>query len=243
MKGLFVTGTDTGVGKTVVSAGLAGVLRKRGFDVGVSKPVCTGAVRRNGKLISTDALFLKRVSGVDDSPEEICPLCFEMPAAPNVAARAEGRAVELKRLRHALSELSERHTALLVEGIGGFRVPITAGFSVRELAVELGLPVLVVARAGLGTINHSTLTVESVRSAGLRVAGVVLVESHPEVDPSRASNAEEIEKLTGVDVLGVVPFASGLSVEDGTPGELMALVEEQLDVARILRVINEEDRG
>ena len=240
MKGIFITGTDTGVGKTVLCAGLAAALRRRALDVGVTKPVATGAVRRNGKLVSADAIFLKAVAGVDDAVESICPLLFELPAAPNVAASHEGETVDLDGVRKALADLAAVHAFLLVEGIGGWRVPITDSFSVRELAVEVRLPVLVVARAGLGTINHTVLTVESVREAGLDVVGVVLVATLRSDDPTRATNAAQIERLTGADVLGCVPFDPALSVEDGRAGSVVTLIEDHVDVERIIGIFNGE---
>ncbi len=241
MKGLFVIGTDTGAGKTVIVAALGAVLRKRGMDVGVSKPIATGAVRLGGKLVSSDAAFLRSIVGVDDSMEEICPLIFEMPAAPNVAARRENRTVEVDRIRQALTRLSARHDYILIEGIGGWRVPITDTFTVRELAVELNLPVLVAARAGLGTINHTVLTVEAVRSMGLPIVGVVMVRTRPGDDPTAATNPEQIENLTGINVLGTVPFDPELSVQDGRTGNVVKLVEEHVDIDRIAEAIKQTD--
>lgn len=242
MRGLFITGTDTGVGKTAVAGALAAALRRRGLDVGVAKPVATGGVRRSGRLVSTDAQFLRAVAGVEDAVDEICPLVFEMPASPEVAARSEGRTIAPEVLRSAIASLARRHDYLLVEGIGGWRVPIAQGFTVRELAVELRLPVLVVARAGLGTINHTTLTVEAVQAARLVVAGVVLVECAGDgEDPTSGTNAREIEKLTGVEVLGMVPFDDGLSVEDCRAGDIVKLVETHVNVGRIEAAMKRED--
>ncbi len=241
MRGFFVTGTDTGVGKTVVTAALAAVLRGRGLDVGVAKPVATGAVRREGVLVPTDAEFLKRISGVEDTLDEICPLVFETPAAPVTAAECEHRIVDLDIVRKALRDLADRHTWLLVEGIGGWRVPLTETVTVRELAQELRLPVLVTARAGLGTINHTTLTVEAVRSAGLDVAGVVLVETEPSPrDVTVRSNPRQIERLTGVRVLGILPHDPTLAVEDGQPGRIVRSIEDHLDLEYLVDLMKQQ---
>ena len=238
MRGLFITGTDTGVGKTAVTAALGAILRRRGLDVGVTKPVTTGAARRDGALVSTDAEFLQHVAGVADAPEIVCPLIFETPAAPTVASDRERRPIDLKRLRAAVARMADRHEFLLVEGIGGWRVPIADGFTVRELALELGLPVLVVARAGLGTINHTTLTVESVRATGLALAGVVLVAGVGDsVDAAAPTNAREIERLTGVAVLGTIPFDPTISVEARRAGRIVELVEANVDVDRIVQAM------
>ena len=236
MRGLFITATDTGTGKTALTAGIAGLLRRGGLDVGVAKPVATGAHRREGHLVSLDAQFLKSVSGVSDTREDICPLVFETPASPLVAAEHEGKTVDLVRLRAGLSALAARHDFLLVEGIGGWRVPIAPGFTVRELALELALPVLVIARAGLGTINHTTLTVEAIRSTGLTISGVILncVAFTPE-DITTATNACQIRDLTGVDVLGTVPFDPQLSVDEGRPGNILRCIEDHVNMEPIVR--------
>lgn len=199
--GLFVTGTDTGVGKTVVGCVLAERLRARGVDVGVMKPIETG-VGAQGPL---DAIALAEAAGVDDPMERICPVRLELPAAPDVAAAAEGRPIELGLVRAAFDALRARHELLLVEGAGGLLVPITAERSMAELARELGLPLLVVARGRLGTVNHTRLTLEAAAARGLPVAGVVVSHGPMPLSSAESANLATLRRLLGPLLVGELP--------------------------------------
>ena len=202
MRGLFVTGTDTGVGKTEVAAALVAGWRARGLDVGVMKPAQSGV--EDGE--PTDADRLREAAGGGDPVALVCPYSLRAPLAPAVAARLEGVQISLPHLLACAAELSRRHQALVVEGAGGILVPLTDSHSYADLAVGLGMPVLVVARAGLGTVNHAALTCEALRARGLAVSGVVLNRASAGTDPSEPHNAGEIERLTGVRVLASLPF-------------------------------------
>lgn len=189
-RGFFVTATDTGVGKTFVTAALATALRARGRDVAVFKPVQSGATAEDP---SGDAVLL----GAD------CVYAFAAPLAPLVAARAEGRTIELEPILARARELVREHELLLVEGAGGLLVPLADDFDLADLAVALGLPLVIVARAGLGTVNHTLLTIEAARARGLELAGVVL---NGRSDESTAENAALIEAGSGVRVAAQVPW-------------------------------------
>ena len=202
MRGLFVTGTDTGVGKTEVSCALVAAARADGLDLGAMKPAQSGVEPGD----PGDAQRLRAAAGETDPPELVCPYTFAAPLAPGVAARLAGVEIRLEVILEAAQVLAARHTALLVEGAGGLLVPLTPRHTYADLAVALGLPVLVVARAGLGTVNHTALTVEALRARGLAVAGVVLNRTSAESDPSVPHNAAEIERLTGAKVLASLPF-------------------------------------
>jgi dethiobiotin synthetase len=197
MRGLFVTATDTGVGKTVVTAAVALALRARGIDVGVVKPVQTG---------EGDAETLKRLAGLEAELDEIAPFSFAAPLAPLVAARLEGRALDLEEVAARVRGLAMRHDFTLVEGVGGVLVPVGPDWTVADLASDLALPLLVVARAGLGTVNHTLLTLAEARSRGLDVAGVVL---NGPGDGSTETNAELVESFAGVPVLARVAWLEG----------------------------------
>ncbi len=189
-RGYFVTATDTAVGKTVVTAGLAAALRARGHDVAVFKPVQSGALADDP---AGDAALL----GAD------CVYAFAAPLAPLVAARAEGRTITLEPIVKRAEELAREHEVLLVEGAGGLLVPLADGLDLADLAVALGLPLVVVARSGLGTVNHTLLTIEAARARGLDLAGVIL---NGKSDESTADNAALIEAGSGVRVLAQVPL-------------------------------------
>ncbi|MGC9974695.1 MAG: dethiobiotin synthase [Gaiellaceae bacterium] len=187
--GYFVTATDTGVGKTVVTAALASLLRARGRDVAVFKPVQSGALADDP---AGDAAIL----GAE------CVYSFAAPLAPLVAARAEGVTIGLEPILTRAQQLAAKHELLLVEGAGGLLVPLAPGLDIADLAVSLGLPLIVVARAGLGTVNHTLLTIEAARARGLEIAAVVL---NGESDESTADNAALIEADSGARVLAHIP--------------------------------------
>lgn len=199
--GLFVTGTDTGVGKTVVGCAVAEGLRARGVDVGVMKPIETG-VGPQGPL---DAIALAEAAGVDDPLERVCPQRFALPAAPSAAAAREGTVVDLDAIRNAYAALAARRSFLLVEGAGGLLVPIAAGFSMADLARELGLPLLVVARGRLGTINHTRLTLEVAEARGLPVAGIVISHGAAPLAAADVANLEALREELGARLLGELP--------------------------------------
>lgn len=212
LAGLFVTGTDTGVGKTVVACALARALRARGRGVGVLKPCETG-VGAEGPL---DALALRAAAGVDDALGEVCPERFALPAAPSVAAAAEGKAVDLERIRAAARRLRARHEILLVEGAGGLLVPLAPGFAMADLAVELGLPLLVAARAELGTINHTLLTLEAAERRGLALAGVVISHSRGALSEADTRNLAGLRAALGERLVGELPPLAEPARADGS---------------------------
>ena len=215
--GLFITGTDTGVGKTLVAAGLAAWLRARGVNVGVMKPIASGGRRRivdgHPRWCSDDAGLLAKAAGVTADWSLINPICFRDPLAPYAAAKREGRSLEWRRINAAYAALRRRHEMLIVEGIGGLLVPLTRTATVSDLIRRLKLPCLIVACARLGTLNHTLLTVEQARRDGLTVAGVILNESEPPAsDPgarlAERTNPEVLRACLSAPLLGVLPRLS-----------------------------------
>jgi dethiobiotin synthetase len=218
-KGFFITGTDTGVGKTVISAALIKVARTLGLKPCGMKPIETGCSKQKFKvkssklkvqdrdLIPHDGMFLKKIAVVNASLDLITPVRFENPLAPLAASEIEGRAVDLGTIKKAYQELSLRYDAMIVEGIGGLLVPIKKNYFVLDLAADLGLPVVVVARPGLGTINHTLLTVNYALKAGLTVAGIIINYTRPhEGTPAEVTNPDVIKQISPVPLLGVFPF-------------------------------------
>ena len=204
-RGLFVSATDTGVGKTLVACELIRRLRGRGIDACGMKPVETG-VGEDGPL---DALALQAASGGGDPLEDVCPQRFALPAAPAVAADWEERSVDLGALREAFARLSVRHECVIAEGAGGLRVPLTRSLDMLGLAAELDLPVLVVARARLGTINHTLLTLDALRARGLRPAGVVVSRSEGRTSEADERNLDWLRGSLGKLWLGDIPHLDG----------------------------------
>jgi dethiobiotin synthetase len=218
--GLFVTGTDTAVGKTSVAAAVVRSLTGRGIRVGVMKPAMTGVVRVGNSWSGDDAAQLIAAAGVDVPMEKVTPFVFEEPLAPCVAARRAGRSLGRgefeERVNEALAWWSGRADLMVIEGVGGWLCPLTEGTTVADLAVTLDYPVLVVARLGLGTLNHTLLTVEAVRSRSVRLAGVILNGAEPPSNPAAEStNAEELaRRLPGVVLFGERPFDPGHMLPD-----------------------------
>ena len=219
LKGVFVTGTDTEVGKTIVAGGIAAVLRKQGYRVGVLKPVATGCdVTREG-LVSPDAEFLAHCAETPHPLQTVCPVRYRQPLAPAVAADRERRPVDLDEIRAAFATISRTSDVTIVEGIGGLLVPITKRVLVADLAAEFGLPLVIVARPGLGTINHILLTVEAARQRELPIAAVVINR----YDAHAATLAEEtnpavIATHARVPAPTVVPEDKRTDPAKGQPG-------------------------
>ncbi len=212
IKGVFVTGTDTDVGKTVIAAALTAALRRRGLSAVYFKPVQSGCPAAGGRLIPTDAAFARELSGINEPLELLTPVRLKLPLAPGVAAAREGVTVELADIAAALQELSRRYAFFVVEGAGGLYVPlIETSFLVLDLLRWLKLPLLVVARAGLGTINHTALTVMAARQQGLEVAGIVLNRGSKSPGLAEQTNPAVIEALTGCPILARVPEVADLS--------------------------------
>lgn len=206
--GLFVTGTDTGVGKTVVTALILRQLRRSGVHVGAYKPACSGAISGPaGAPIWEDLEALRAAARFDGPDDWICPQRFVAPVAPPQAARLEQRGVDDRLLRDGAACWAGRADLLVVEGAGGWLSPLSDQSLVADIAAALRYPIVVVARAGLGTINHTLLTIESIRVRGLTVAGVILNEPTPAAaDLSTSENARQIERFSGISVLGRIFF-------------------------------------
>ena len=211
--GIFVIGTDTGVGKTVVSAAIVRKLVQMGCAVGVMKPVETGV--QSDPPDHTDAGRLMAAAGVRDALDLVCPYRFRAPLAPLAAASAEGRAIDVQEIIRAYAQLAERHAFMVVEGAGGLLVPMGENWSIRELVVRLGLPVLVVGRAALGGVNHALLTLECLRREGITVQALLLNEAayprdgveHEQI----TSTASLLRAWAGVPVLGPLPYQARLN--------------------------------
>lgn len=220
MSAYFVTGTDTGVGKTTVAVALLGAARRLGFSTAAVKPAESGCEEHTGELVAADAVRLGAVC------------CYKLrdPVAPNVAAQREGVEIDLAVIDQAVAAQRESDL-LLVEGAGGLMVPLTEQLDMAGLASRLGLPLIVVARDALGTINHTVLTVEAARSRNLGIAGIVLSGTVPGTQSEAQRNATEIRRLLGPEprILGRLPHAPGAD-----NAALAELGRQHLDVASLI---------
>lgn len=203
-RGIFITGTDTGVGKTIVAAALARLLRVRGLSVGVMKPVTSGCREEAGGLVSDDALLLCQAAGVECSGD-VAPYLLREPVAPAEAAGQEGVVIDFARIRESFDRLAVAHDYVIVEGAGGLMVPLAGGLLVADLVRLLELPLLVVARPGLGTINHTVLTCFAAGQMGLKVAGVIINNYPQSPGLAERSAPHHIGSLCGAPLLGIWP--------------------------------------
>ena len=226
VKGLFITGTDTNVGKTWIAAGVTAVLRQRGVNAAYFKPIQSGCPEEAGRLIPTDAKLARELSQLPEPLEALTPVCLRLPLAPGVAAEQEGKTIDLEQVAETLRDLAGRYDYLVVEGAGGLYVPlIGTQFLVLDMIRWLGLPLLVVARAGLGTINHTVLTVKVAQQAGISVPGVVLNRYPAAPHLAEQTNPGVIEALTGVPILGLVPEVDGIDTPAGRQRFLAAMLQ------------------
>lgn len=198
-------------------------LRARGLDVGAMKPVETGV----GTAGPLDAIALREASGAEDDLAEVCPERFRMPAAPSVAAEHEGRSVDLARIKACFDALVARHFLVVVEGAGGLLVPLSETLDMAGLAEWLGLPVLLVARGALGTINHTRLSLEALNAHGLDLAGVVISHGSAALSAADALNLDALRREIGPRLMGEIPL---LATGDAPP-------PGAIDLDALLRVI------
>lgn len=224
-RGVFITATDTGVGKTLVASALAACLTQQGIDVGVMKPVETG-VSRSGKFQS-DGGRLQRAAGNYDSIAEVCPYAFQLPVAPLSAAEAEGKTVRPTTIMRVFLTLHQKHTLIVVEGAGGIYTPITNIFSMLDLIYNMKLPAIVVGQSGLGGVNHALLTLNALRLRHIPIVALVLNQLHPPRTKTtrvqEQSTVNLLRRLAGVPVVGPLPY--NVTVNRNLDEGLVRLVE------------------
>ncbi len=232
MTGFFITGTDTGVGKTVVTACLLALLRKRGLDVGVMKPMETGVDAKCSSPANSDAKFLMESAAIQDDLTEVCPVRLKPAASPYQAAMMENKPIDIDEILSAFKTLSDRHPWMLVEGIGGIMVPIRRDYLVVDLIRDMGLPVILVCRYQLGTLNHSLLALDHLKRQRLAVRGVIFNQTG-DLDPVENEQPSLLKELSETPLLGRVPFIEDLSTESFTP-ELLQVLGQSIDCTGLL---------
>jgi dethiobiotin synthetase len=232
-KAIFITGTDTGVGKTIASAAIALLLRRQGHAVGVMKPVTSGCLERDGLLVSEDAELLCFAAGVPLT-SDCTPYLLRAPLAPSVAATLDGVRIDFQTIRDAYLRIAASNDFVIVEGAGGLMVPLAGGLLMSDLAAHLALPIAVVARPGLGTVNHTLLTTFGARNLGLEVKGVI-INQYPEFPDQAAECAPHlIASLCGSQLLGVFPEVTGMDDRSIVEG-VVNLLEREASTAVMLR--------
>ena len=235
MNGIFITGTDTGVGKTFTTCGLISVLSGMGKRIGVLKPAETGCRLQHGVLYPEDATRLQAFSQTIVSLDHVCPYRFAPPLAPSVAAAQAGVSINPSHIATVFSAIATQHDLTFVEGAGGLLVPLVGRYTFADLARDLALPVLVVVGSKLGALNHTLLTLRHAQSQALPVLGYILNHPYPEVDAATQTNAQTLRELTDVSCLGVVPHTPLSGDIDRDRAELHRVFTSTVDIAALLR--------
>lgn len=234
-QGLFITGTDTGVGKTVVTAAILAWLRHQGFSAGVMKPIETGVNCECSSPANSDALFLMECGGIEDDLAEVCPIRMKPAASPFQAALIENRTLQPESILSAYRSLAEKYDWMLVEGVGGTRVPITRDYGVVDLIRDLYLPTVVVARYQLGTLNHTLMTLDTLKQNGIPLRGVVFNQTSLEApDVIEQDQPRLIEELSEAKILGKFPHINNLNTQSFSPEKLKEL-EASVDFSGLIQ--------
>jgi dethiobiotin synthetase len=215
-RGFFITGTDTGVGKTVIAGALLLIIRSLGISVCGMKPIETGCLNSKFKvqsskfkevLIPADGMFLKEIASMDDSIDIITPIRFEKALAPFPASEIEGTPVDIEKIKKAFEDLLRKYDMAVIEGIGGLLVPLKRDYFVLDLIKHFGLPIVIVSRPGLGTINHTLLTVNYAMKEGINVAGIIMNYSQPpENTLAEETNPRVLQQISPVPIIGIFPY-------------------------------------
>ncbi|HLA00770.1 MAG TPA: dethiobiotin synthase [Thermodesulfovibrionales bacterium] len=222
-RGFFITGTDTGVGKTVIAGALILIIKHMGCRVCGMKPIETGCMKsenvvqkaesrvKDTLLIPADGMFLKEIADMDDSIDIITPIRFENPLAPFPASEIEGTPVDIEKIKKAFEDLLRKYDMAVIEGIGGLLVPLNRNYFVLDLIKHFGLPIVIVSRPGLGTINHTLLTVNYAIKEGINVAGIIMNYSQsPEKTLAEETNPKVIRQISPVPLIGIFPYLEDL---------------------------------
>jgi dethiobiotin synthetase len=226
-KGIFITGTDTSVGKTYIAERLGSGLREKGINVGVMKPAETGCRRRAGRLIPGDAVRLMKAVDSKDALDLVNPYRFREALAPLVSARRAVKNIDPKIITRSFKTLCRRHEFMIVEGAGGIMVPLTPRYTYCDLAYTMQLPVVIVARPGLGTINHTMLTISALRARDIFIAGIIInYAADQKTGLAEKTNISIIEEMSNLPILGTVVHGEKSPVR---------IVEQILSLPRLCR--------
>jgi len=205
MKSYFITATDTGVGKTTITAALAAAIKKSGIDVGIMKPVATGIQQKTG-FRSSDVSILYNATKVTDLENEINPIFMPLPVSPYDASKILDLKFDKKIIFEQFTKLKNKHDMMLVEGIGGIMTPLARDYFVADLIRDLGLETIIVTRSTLGTLNHTMMTIKTCQDYGIPVKGILVNNYDENGGPAEKNSPTTIHEITGVPILGVLPF-------------------------------------
>ncbi len=225
MNAYFITGTDTGVGKTSITAGLAGSMRKMGVDVGVMKPIATGYPNKTG-FKSSDVVKLVEAASVKDPENLINPVFLPLPTSPYDATKLLELSVDMPLIFEQFKKLLSMHEMLLVEGIGGIMTPITKNFFVADMIKGMNIEAIIVTRATIGTLNHTVMTCKICEDYGIKIRGLVINNFDEKGTPAEKNSPVTLYELTNIPILGTIPFIRDLNNLE----KLVEYVEKNIDI-------------
>jgi dethiobiotin synthetase len=229
VKAYFITGTDTGVGKTSIMAGLAGSMRKIGIDVGVMKPIATGYPNKVG-FKSSDVAKLVEAASIKDSENLINPVFLPLPTSPYDATKLLGLSVDMPLIFEQFKKLLAMHEILLVEGIGGIMTPIKKNFFVSDMIKEMGIETIIVTRATIGTLNHTVMTCKMCKDYGIKIRGLVINNFDEKGTPAEKNAPTTLYDITNIPILGTIPFIKDLNNIE----KIIERVEKNIDVKSLI---------
>ena len=229
MKSYFITATDTGVGKTTITAALAASIKKSGIDVGIMKPVATGILQKTG-FKSSDVSILYNAAKVTDPENEVNPIFMPLPVSPYDASKILDLKFDKKIIFEQFAKLKNKHEMMLVEGIGGILTPLTRDYFVADLIKDLGLETIIVTRSTLGTLNHTMMTIKTCRDYKIPVKGILVNNYDENGGPAEKNSPTTIHEITGVPILGVLPFIRDYENLE----EMISRVEKNIDLKSLI---------
>lgn len=242
MKAIGITATDTDVGKTIVSGALAAAIYKRGYKTGVFKPAASGCIKNEkDDLISTDALFLMQGARIDFSRQlEVVPYVLEAALAPAEASKLAGIEIEENVMIQAAKKMIQNNELTIVEGVGGITAPLKPDYLVKDFFKDLKLPIIIIVRSVLGSVNHAVLTAEYAKYHGLNVLGFIInAWDDKKAGVLEKGNLYYYEKLTGLPILGKLPYLEEGFLENPEQNKLAEIVEKNVDIDKIIKLIGE----
>ena len=229
MKSYFVTGTDTGVGKTAITAGIAGSLHKLGVNVGVMKPIATGYPQKAGYK-SSDVTILAEAAGIKDPEDLINPVFLPIPTSPYDASKLLSVPIDMPLILTKFKKLLSLHDVVLIEGIGGIMTPITKKFFVADMIKAMAIETIIVTRATLGTLNHTVMTCKMCKDYDIKVKGLIINNFDEKGTPAEKSAPTTLYEITGINIIGIVPFVKDLNQSD----KLIDIVNKKIDVKSLI---------
>ncbi|SHH41312.1 dethiobiotin synthetase [Caloranaerobacter azorensis DSM 13643] len=238
-RGLFVIGTDTDVGKSVVTAGLVYILRKNGINACSFKAVQSGGIIENNRLVSGDTMLVKKVCNLEEDEHLMNPYCLSMPVSPHLAAKIERIEINKRKILDTYRKLSQKYEYIIAEGSGGIVVPIIENkYFIYDLIKDLSLPIIIVSRADVGTINHTVLTVRFAESIGLDIKGIIINRYTGKIHEK--DNIETIKNITKKEILAVIDEIEDFDYNSNNFKSLKSEFEKKIDADRILNLFKEK---